>query len=342
MTIESYSLVEHFDYMKNCVPQPFYIPSDTVKDIVKCDDEYIIHSTKGAYSITKHSMKKMVDALGIKIKLLSSVCDETDVVDLAMPIINKLFKCFANCFVFYHENDDLLTIIDLNVNTEKGDEGTKYENGPSPWKFDIVKFPAAFTCFADFMNKYYIDSTNTEILVKADDLMQSNNVNMTLFKNVNNSVIQPMLVFNSKFSNMDGFSKINPALYHEETGITISFPMNYAKDDSEPFDDIWKRVMHIYEHTDLNDYIFREVNELAVSNDTPNSVREFISSLLCGEDTLNLNQPIKDILAESVNLVANMKPSKKRKFNKNLGSLIAWALVAKHQCCESCGHIEVH
>lgn len=342
MTIESFGLIEHFDYMRNYIPQPFYIPSKTVKNIVKSEDNYTINTTRGTYLIDNRSMKKMVDALGIKIKLLSAVCDETDVVDLAMPIINKLFKCFADCFVFYATSDDVYTVVDLNVNTEKGDEGTKYENGPSPWKFDIVKHPSVFTCFADFMGKYSIDSTDTDILVKADDIMSSNNtVTITLFKNVSDSFLKPMLIFSSKFSNMGGFSKINPMLYHEESDTYITFPMNYAKSEGAYFDDMWKWVSHIHETTDLNDYIFREINELAASKDTPSNVREFISELLCGEDTLNINQPIKDILAESVNLVSNMKPSKKRKFKHNLGNLIAWALVAKHSCCEHCGHLEV-
>ena len=60
MSIESYSLVEHFDYMKNFIPQPFFISCDSVCEIVKNgDDEYVIKTSKGNYSLTKKSLKKL-------------------------------------------------------------------------------------------------------------------------------------------------------------------------------------------------------------------------------------------------------------------------------------------
>ena len=35
MAIDSFSLVEHFDFMKRYIPQPFYIKSEDVKCIKK-------------------------------------------------------------------------------------------------------------------------------------------------------------------------------------------------------------------------------------------------------------------------------------------------------------------
>ena len=347
MTIDSYGFIEHFDYMKNYIPQPFIIKSDDVVNLIKSNsepgnDEYSIVTKTKNYSLTKNSIKKLVDALGVKIKLLSAVCDEADVIDLVLPAVNKLFKCFADCFVFYATSDEALTIIDLNVNTDKGTEGTKYENGPSPWKIDIRKHPSSFTCFADFKNTYAIDSeSDGDLLVKADELMSHGNVIMNLFKTVPGSNLQPMLTFSSKFSNMNGFSEIHPTLFDESSGIYITFPMNYAKDEGATFDDLWKKVIHLYESVDLNDYIFREVNELASSKDTPNVVQNFITDILVNS-TLNINQPIKNILEEAVTVSANLKGSKKRKLLKQLGLLIAFSICMKHDGCEHCGHLDIH
>lgn len=344
MTIESFNLIEHFDYMRNYIPQPFYIPSETVNDIVKgVDDEYTIRTTNGKYTLNKLSLKKLVDSLGIKIKLLSAVCAETDVIDLAMPIINKLFKCFADCFVFYARHDDTFTIIDLNVNNDKGEDGTKYENGPSPWKFDIKNNPSVFTCFADFKNKYCIDESDSDVMVKADDLMPNDNtVSMNLFRPVPDGHLQPMLTFTSKFSNMNGFSDIHTTLYDPETNIYIPFPMNYSKLDRATFSSLWEKAIHIHKSFDLNDYIFREFNELAASNETPGFIKSFISTIQT-ESILNVNQPIKDILNEAnTTAVADMKPSKARKLKKAVGYLIAYAIVMKHSGCEHCGHIDLH
>lgn len=341
MPVESFGFIEHFDYMKNYVPQPFYIHSKDVLSFEKhaVEDEYLIKTARGNYLLSKSSLKKMVDALGIKIRLLNAVCEETDVLDLVLPILNKLFKCFADCFVFYAKADDSFTIIDLNVNSEKGDEGTKYENGPSPWKLDIVH-NAAFTCFADFKDKYCIDDSCTDLLVKADDLMSGTSVMMNLFKTVTGAIsqIQPMLTFSSKFSNMNGFTEIHPMLYDPDTKVCISFPMNYAKIEGASFDDLWKKAMHVYETADLNDYIFKEVNELAASSETPSFVQNFITDVLINS-TINLNQPIKNILTESTTVTADMKPAKKKKFLKQLGALIAFALCMKHTGCEHCGHL---
>ena len=101
MAIDSFSLVEHFDFMKRYIPQPFYIKSEDVKCIKKDEDQYFIETNKWNYDITKSAMKKLVDSLGVKIKLLDVVADEVNVIDMVMPIINKLFKSFADCFVFY-------------------------------------------------------------------------------------------------------------------------------------------------------------------------------------------------------------------------------------------------
>lgn len=346
MTIESFSLVEHFDYMKKFIPQPFTIPSGIVKSFKKedtgTDVEYVIETTKGKFTLTRYSLKKLVDFLGVKVKLLNAVCDEIDVIDLAVPIINKLFKSFSDCFVFYSTNEDAMLIIDVNVNNDRGPEGTKYENGPSPWKIDVGKYPAAFTCFADFMGKYDIND-DRDILVKAEDIMSNDtNVTFKLFKNgFENERIVPMIVFNSKFSNMNGFSDINPVLYDTSSDIYISFPMNYAKHEGLTFNDFWKRVTHLYKETDLNDYISVEVNELAASNDTPGKIKNFINSILT-DGVISINQSIKDILNEALSVTTNMKPSKAKKFKKALGAMIASALCMKHYGCNECGHMDLH
>ena len=83
MTIDSFSLVEHFDFMKRYIPQPFYIKSEDVKCIKKDEDQYFIETNKWNYDITKSAMKKLVDSLGVKIKLLDVVADEVNVIDMA-------------------------------------------------------------------------------------------------------------------------------------------------------------------------------------------------------------------------------------------------------------------
>lgn len=347
MSIDSFSLIEHFDYMKRVVPQPFAINSSDVSSFKKEDNglesEYVIElNNKNKYTLSKSSLKKLVDALGIKVKLLNAVCSESDVIDLALPIIDKLFKCFSDCFVFYSTSDDPLTIIDLNVNSNKGDEGTKYEDGPSPWLVSIADSPESFTCFANFMTNHAIDDNDTSILVKSEDILLKNKqVVIKLFKSLVGSKLQPMLVFSSKFSNMDGFTEIHPALYDSEHDISVMFPMNYGNArDPLTFDSMWKRVTHINESTDLDDFIFREVNELAASDETPSSVKTFISNILT-DSTLNINQPIKDILDEASRVSAQMKPSKKKKFYNQLGCLIGYALVMKHSGCSECGHMHI-
>jgi hypothetical protein len=346
MTIDSYSFIEHFDYMRNYIPQPFIIKSEDVVDLIKSvsepgHDEYSIVTKTRNYTLSKSSIKKLVDALGVKIKLLSAVCEEADVIDLVLPAVNKLFKCFADCFVFYATADEALTIIDLNVNMEKGAEGTRYENGPSPWKIDIKKSPSMFTCFADFKNVYAIDSsTDSDLLVKADELLSHGKVTMSLFKTIPGANLQPMLTFSSWFSNMGGFSEIHPTLYDPTSGIYIMFPMNYAKDEGATFDDLWKKAVHLYETFDQNDYIFREINELASSKDTPNMVKNFINDIIV-DSTININQPIKNILEEAVTVSASLKAGKKKKFMKQLGLLIAFAIVMRHEGCEHCGSIHI-
>lgn len=345
MTIESFGFVEHFDYLKKCIPQPFIINCDAVRKIViehnGADRDCVIVTSHGKYTLTKQSLKKLVDALGVKVKLLSTVCDETDVIDLALPIVDKLFKCFADCFVFYSDMNDEFSIIDLNVNKDKGEEGTRYEDGPSPWKIDVNRHPSMFTCFADFNGKYCIENNDTDIKVKAEDIIPNGSqVSMSLFKQIGDSSLQPMLTFSGKFSNMSGFINICPVLYDEASDITIVFPLNYAKFEGASFSDLWKKVSHIHESTDLNDYISREISELSVSDDTPGVVKSFIQDILSDSD-LNTNQPIRNILDESVTLAANMKPAKRKKFKRQLGSLIGWCLVAKHSCCEHCGRMTI-
>jgi len=342
MTIESYGFIEHFDYMCKYIPQPFFIKSEDVKEL-KYDDElqdYVIKTTKNTYDVPRNVLKKLVDALGVKVKLLAAAADdEADVIDMILPAVNKLFKCFADCFVFYARSDDALTIIDLNVNAVKGTEGTKYENGPSPWKIDIKKHPESFTCFADFMNIWSMDTSDNTLQVKADDLMTNNSqVVMTLFRQCNEQLI-PMLVFSSKFSNMSGFTEVHPMLHDAATGIEITFPMNYAGNECT-FDDVWRKLNHVYESTDLDDYIFREVNELAASLDAPNVVKNFISSILV-DSVLNLNQPVRNILDDAVTVAAQMKASKKKKFLRQLGALVGWCFTQKHSGCSACGSIHI-
>lgn len=342
MSIDSYSLTEHFEYICNSIPQPFGITCESVDHIEETPDhDYVIKlNTNKEYSLSNTSIKKLVDALGIKIKLLWCIADESNVIHLIMPALNQLFKCYADCFVFYAANDDPLHIIDVNVNSAKGDEGSKYEFGPSPWPLSISEHPKSFTCFTGFRTQYCIDSeSNDDVLVKADEICKGSQVTMNLFKNVEGAAFQPVLTFNSKFSNMSGFSNIHPALIDLSTGITITFPMNYASDEST-FDDLWKSAMHLLTSTDQNDFIFREINELQNSNDTPNNIKNFIQQLTM-DNLVNLNQPIRQILDDANTQMNSMKPAKRKAFSKNIGNLIAYSLVAKHACCEHCGHLEI-
>ena len=343
MPLESYSLVEHFDFMCKYIPQPFAIKSADVKSFEKDTNDggsYVIKTNNNTYSLSKIALKKLVDALGVKVRLLDAVCSETDVIDLALPIINKLFKCFADCFVFYSTSEDVSFIIDLNVHSERGEEGTIFECGPSPWPISITDYPNSFTCFHSFKERYNIEDKDMDILVKSDDIISGNKVLFNTFKNVSDSVLQPMLTFTSKFSDLDGFSDIHTTLYDEASDIYMQFPSNYAKLDDVTFDDLWKKALHINDRLDLNDFIFQEVSELAASEDTPNSVKKFISSILI-DNTININQPIKDILAESVTICNQLKPSKARKLKRDLGNLIAWAVCMKHSGCSECHHLHI-
>jgi len=344
MSIDSFSLVEHFDYMKRSIPQPFFIENKDVKEIVKGDSEleydYIIKTTGHNYTLSKASLKKLVDALGVKFKLLFAVCDEVNVLDLVLPIVNKLFKCYADCFVFYAKSDDALTIIDLNINNTKGEEGTRYEDGPSPWPNDVKTKPELFTCFADFMNKYEITNDDTDIQVTADSTFD-NKINMNLFKPVKGSNLQLMLSFTGKYSNMDGFNEIHPSLYDEDTGITITFPMNYvSKDNQISFSDMNTKLNHLHSTFDVNDYIFRDLNALEASDDTPSSIKSVISNIIT-DSIINMNQPIKDILTECDTLARDMKPAKAKKFKSQIGNIIGWCSLMKHSSCSNCGHIHM-
>lgn len=339
MSIEGYSLNEHFDYITHFIPQPFGIACGTVKEFTVPD--YTLTTTKGTLNFTKSAFRKVIDALGIKLQLLSYVADETSCISLAMPIINKLFKHFSNCFVFYCDSTDSQSVIDVNCHSDKGEEGTIYENGPSPWSVEISKSQIEFTCFNNFM-KYWSDleTIPTDVMVKSDDIVQGSKVVLQLYKEVKDSRMQPMLIFSGKYSNMSGFNEIHPALYDTETGVLFKFPMNYAKSEMN-FDEMWSKVLHINSTTDVDDYVFREINELSASKDTPANVKNFITDLLIN-NTLNVNQPIKDILNESVTLTSSMKPAKKTKFLQQVGSLIAYSLCMKHTGCEHCGHIEIN
>jgi hypothetical protein len=341
MPVESFGLNEHFDYMINYIPQPFGIASSNVKEFRKESEDYIIVTNDNRkYTLTLASLKKLVDSLGVKVRLLNSVCNETDVIDLAIPIINKLFKCFADCFVFYASQDDSYLIIDLNVNKARGEEGTMYENGPSPWSISISEHPRAFTCFTSFKDKYSINDSDTDILVKADDILQGSQVTINLFKEIAGTTLQPMITFSSKFSNLNGFVDIYVTLYDPNSDIYITFPMNYAKGDGVTLEELWKRALHLYEKVDLNDFISQEISELAASDTTPNNVRNFITSILV-DSVININQPIKDILTESVAICNGLKQSKAKKLRKSLGSLIAWAVCMKHSGCSECHHLHI-
>lgn len=339
--IESFGFSEHFDYLKNCIPQPFSIKSsdvDAFKKDISNEGEYIIETTNGdKFTLSKQSLKKLVDSLGVKVKLLSAVCSETDVIDLALPIINKLFKCFSDCFVFYALSEDRFFIIDLNINTAKGEEGTMFENGPSPWPISIDDHKQSYTCFADFIDKYSIDD---KVMVKADEVLSGLQVSMNLFKEVVGASIQPMLTFSSKCSNLNGFSDIHTTLYDQASDVYIQFPMNYAKNEGATFNDLWKDAIHLYEKFDVNDFIFQEVSELAASNDTPSSIQSFISSVLV-DSVINVNQPIKDILSEAATVCSSLKPAKARKLRKSLGHLIAWCVCMKHNGCSECHHLHI-
>lgn len=340
MTLESYNFIEHFDYLKNYVPQPFYIPSDSVLELVSSEEGLSIKTNRFTYSLSKASAKKLVDSLGIKIKLFNNEHEESSVIDQILPAINKLFKCFADCFVFYNASDSPLDIIDLNVNSETGEEGTKYENGPSPWQVNINNEAPAFTCFANFTEKFNIPS-DSDILIKADDIMTSAlNVNMNLFRPIKDSTLQPMLSFSGKSSNMNGFTDIKPVVYDSNSGVFIKYPVSYNKSDSDSFDDMWDKVLHLYSTIDLDDFISREMNELAASNETPGAVKSFISTILV-ENTLNINQPISMILTEAKTIAEDLSLAKARTFKNKLGTLIGWCLCRKHSSCHECGHLEL-
>lgn len=341
--IESFGFNEHFDYLRSCIPQPFSIKSsdvDAFKKYISDDGEYIyiIETTNGdKFTLSKQSLKKLVDSLGVKVKLLSTVCSETDVIDLALPIINKLFKCFSDCFVFYALQEDHLFIIDLNINAAKGEEGTMFENGPSPWPISIDDHKQSYTCFTDFIDKYAIDD---KVMVKADEFLSGLQVSMNLFKEVVGASVQPMLTFSSKCSNLNGFSDIHTTLYDSASDVYIQFPMNYAKNEGATFNDLWRDAIHLYDKFDVDDFIFQEVSELAASNDTPSNIRSFISSVLV-DSVINVNQPIKDILAEAATVCNSLKPAKARKLRKSLGHLIAWCVCMKHNGCSECHHLHI-
>lgn len=339
--IDSFGLNEHLDYLKNYIPQPFGIKSSDVvsfkKDVSEDDYSYVIETTNNKFTLSKPSLKKLVDSLGVKIKLLDEVCSETNVIDLALPIIDKLFKCFSDCFVFYASTEDRFYIIDLNVNSTKGEPGTMFENGPSPWSISIEENKSSFTCFADFKDKYSADDS---VLVKADDILSGSSVNMNLFREVVGSQLQPMLTFSSKFSNLNGFSDIHATLYDQSSDIYIQFPMNYAKNEDSSFDNLWRMATHLHDTFDVNDFIFQEVSELAASDDTPNNIRNFISSVLV-DSVINVNQPIKDILADAVTICNGLKPAKAKKLRKSLGHLIAWCVCMKHNGCSECHHLHI-
>ena len=52
MTIDSFSLVEHFDFMKRYIPQPFYIKSEDVKCIKKDEDQNSDDTIDFSHSVT--------------------------------------------------------------------------------------------------------------------------------------------------------------------------------------------------------------------------------------------------------------------------------------------------
>ena len=58
MSIDSYGFIEHFDYMRNYIPQPFIIKSEDVVDLVKNvsepgHDEYSIVTKRKNYTLSK-------------------------------------------------------------------------------------------------------------------------------------------------------------------------------------------------------------------------------------------------------------------------------------------------
>lgn len=339
MSIESYNLIEHYDYIERRVPQPFYINSDSFVEFKKVDECYSIKTKRFEYALTNTAAKKLVSALGIKIKLFNDdSAEESCVIDQVMPAVNKLFKCFADCFVFYADNSMPLDIIDLNVNNVHGAEGTKYENGPSPWKLDIKTQADRFTCFSRFLDRYCIDD-HSNIKVKADEILTNNtNVLMCLFKDIKNPTMQPMIVFSGKSTNMNGFTDIKPAIYDVNSDVTIVFPTNYAKLDSPSFDDLWFKTMHLFESVDVNDYVSREINEIAVSNEVPSAIKSFASSLLV-DGIVNINQPINLMLAECKSITTSMKPGKAKRIKQQFGMLLGWCLCMRHFGCHECGHV---
>ena len=97
MSLESIGLVEHFDFIKKVIPQPFVLKCEDVVSLTLNPETemYVVKTKQESYEIAKNTLKKLVDALGVKVKLLSSVSDsEADVYDLILPALNKLFKCF--------------------------------------------------------------------------------------------------------------------------------------------------------------------------------------------------------------------------------------------------------
>lgn len=344
MTIDSFKLTEFFDYIKRSIPQPFGIKSDDVVSlkVSPSTNEHEITLKNKSYTITRAAIRKLVDSLGVKIKLLNTVAEhEIEVYELITPILDKLFKCYADCFVFYSTSDDESTIIDLNVHNVSGEEDTRYANGPSPWDITIEDNKEKFTCFVDFLEKYCIAEDDSDICVKSGDILNNAHVIINLFKELPHNNLQPMLTFCSKFSNMNGFSEIKPSLYDTDSGITIKLPINYSgRDNSYTFEEMWKKVIHIFESVDVDDFIFREINILASSNETPSAVKNFIQSILV-ESTINVNQPIKAILAEAKTQAEHMKPSKKAKLYNQLGTLIGYSLIMKHNSCHECGHMHI-
>ena len=357
--IESYSLNEQFDFIKNYIPQPFFIKKEDFINISIEGEEFYIKTNKNKYTFTAQSIKKLASGLGMKMTLLSTVAEDIEVLSLSLPIINKLFSCFADCFVFYADSEDALKIIDVNVNNQKGDEDTIYRFGPKPWEECNKEDLANFTCFAMFKNTYDIDDS-FDIHVKADDIMTSKtNVSLKLFKNsyedkddkdnkdkniIEFTTVQPMLVFNSKFSNMNGFANIKPVLYDVYNDLYIAYPLNYrdnGKDDSQSsFESMWKELLKVYFHYDENAFIYDEIQELNNSNETPANVKSFINKI-SEETPINTNQPVCLFIAEAKSFASNLKPKAAEKFLAQIGDLIGRCFLAKHYGCHECGHLKV-
>lgn len=342
--VEGYNLNEHFDYMKNYIPQPFFINTNDFKSIVVLEDEcFYIYTTKNKYELTTASIKRLASGLGMKMSLLSTVAEEIEVFNLSLPILNKLFSYFADCFVFYTAADDPLTIIDVNVNNKKGDEGTIYRLGPRPWEDYTKENLANFTCFASFKKTYDI-SNDLAIYVKAEDIMSSNTqVSLKLFKVDDEfATLQPMLVFSGKFSDINGFSNIKPVLYDISNDMYISYPLNYRerseRAEQPSFDVMWKKLLHLCKAYNENDFIYDEIIELSNSNETPNDVKSFITTLQL-ETPININQPISLIIAETKTFISNLKPGKANKFKKQICDLIGRCYLTKHYGCHECGHL---